>query len=150
MPATIEQALATTGPVSQLTAMQRDPGDFIVYGVQVTFTAVNQLQPATINIDQDGDFIWMLAMYSHTDTTSPQVNGGSLITVSDQGSGRQLIKRPVPIADVFGTAQRPFILPYYHRFARSGSIDIQLTNQGIAAQVVRLTFAGTKIFSNIG
>lgn len=121
--------------------------DVYTYGVAITFTALLQTATASISIQQDADFVWLMSCYSHTDTTSPQVNGGSLIQITDQGSNRLLTNVPVPIADYFGTAQRPFYLPVPHTFQRSGVINISLQNQGIAAQVVRLTFHGYKLFA---
>lgn len=116
------------------------------YATLFTFTAVAQTLTNTIPVQQDASFLWTMLCQSNTDTTSPQVFGGSLIQVTDQGGNKVLENTPVALDTIAGTAQRPFILPIPYQFIRSGSIVVQLQNQGIAAQQVRLTFHGIKLY----
>jgi hypothetical protein len=118
--------------------------DFFVYFADVTFTAVNQRVPATINVQADADFILVKIMSTSTDSPL-DAQGGALMQITDQGSQRNLFDNQVPLASVTGSGQRPFILPWVHRFPRQGSIGLDLTNTGTNTNRIRLTFAGFKV-----
>lgn len=119
--------------------------DFYVYLAECTFTAVGERRPIPINLQADGDFVLVKIMYTIDDTTPPPGSGGAFIQIIDNGSDRRLFDNPVPIASVCGTGQRPFILPWVHRFPRNGTILVELTNDDAEDQVVRVVLAGYKL-----
>lgn len=118
--------------------------DFYVYSADVTFTAVDQRVPETIGVQADADFV-LVKIMSTSDDDPVDAQGGALIQITDNGSGRNLFDFQVPLASVSGNGQRPFILPWVHRFARKGSIQLDLTNTGTATQRIRVVLAGYKI-----
>jgi len=130
----------------EVRASSRGKREFFQYGVVITFTSTNQVLTVPTNVEADSDFYWEMLTGTNTDTTSPQVNGGSLLQFRDSGSGRLLSKIAIPFSDTVGTAQRPYVLPNPYTFQRAGTIEVIATNQGIAAQVVRLTFHGQKLY----
>jgi hypothetical protein len=120
--------------------------DWFSYTKTFTFTTTNQVLPDTIPVQADADFILVKVMHTSSqgaDTTGIR-NGGALIQIKDQADGRDLMDGAVPLDSISGRADLPFILPYPHRFKRNNSIAITLTNQGTAAQVIRLTLSGYK------
>lgn len=127
--------------------------DYYVYPIVfAAFTGVGQRSVNVIRIQTDAAFLWlMLTGTSVGDTTAVptnggQVNGGSLIEITDQGGQRALTDAPTPFSSICGSAQRPYILPTPHRFPRGGSINVAVTNQGTVGQIVRLEFHGMKLF----
>jgi hypothetical protein len=154
------------GPVMQDTGLRKrlalgngNPGlgqviNAVFFQFIQAFTFVgNETLTATLAIQADADFLCGMSSY---DTSMPAVggfgaginslNGGSLVTLTDASSQRALSSAPVPASTLFGTAQRPFVWPYTHRFRANGGITI--VTQGttaVTAQVVRYVFSGFKI-----
>ena len=118
------------------------------------FTFVgNETLNATLAIQSDADFLCGMTLY---ETSMPAVggfgagvnslNGGTLVTLTDASSQRALSSAPVPASTLFGTAQRPYVWPYTHRFRANGGITIVAQGTTAAtAQTVRYVFAGFKV-----
>jgi hypothetical protein len=123
---------------------------FFTYVQNITFTA-NETQSFTIQIQTDAHF--MLVSAAATASTLPgaggaaitQPEGGSLYQLRDSSGQRLLSSAPVALNNLFGTAQRPFVLPYTHIFRAGGGIGIDATGNTGAAQTVRLAFHGFKV-----
>jgi len=127
----------------------REVYDFFVYVRTITFTALAQVLTDAIPIQADADFELLKITYTSSDATDPQtlVQGGGRLLIVDQADQRQLMSDAVPLDSIAGRAQRPYILPYPHRFRRNGTLGIQLTNTGLATQSVRLSLHGRKAWT---
>lgn len=128
--------------------------DFFVYEAQAVTLAVvgGAPQTDTIQIQSDADFIWQKATYesdaagaivTQNTRNSPNV----LIQITDTGSNRQLFFNPVPIVNVFGTGELPFILPNPRLFMKTSTIQIDFTSfEAVATPTIRLSFIGYKYY----
>jgi hypothetical protein len=118
--------------------------DYFGYTFDVTFTATSQRLPFVVNIQADAD--WVLVKITGISADTPADNsGGMLLQIEDTGSGRKMFDAQMPFANTVGSAQRPFILPWVHRFPRNGTILFDVTNTGTNANRVRLGLHGYKI-----
>lgn len=114
-----------------------------------TFTATGQVLPQTLTVPPDADFFLVKITHTSTDNVDVQAiaQGGGLLQLIDEAEGRNLMGgNPAPLDAVSGRAQRPYILPNGYRFRRQSTITAQITNQGLAAQVIRLTLHGFKLY----
>lgn len=118
---------------------------FFTYTQTITF-AGTETQSFTIQMQSDAHFLLV------TTTAVAQTAGGAALTIPDGGSliqlrdtsGQRLLSSaPIPLANLFGTAQRPFVLPYTHIFRAGGGITIDGT--GTTANVLRMAFHGYKV-----
>lgn len=140
-------------------AADRDPGplrgglgsivrnSFFTYVQNVSFTA-NETQTFTIQIQTDAHFMMVstaLAAQTAAGAALTIPDGGSLVQLRDASGQRLLSSSPVAAANLFGTAQRPFILPYTHIFRAGGGITIEATGTTGAAQTARYAFHGYKV-----
>lgn len=101
----------------------------------------------SINIEADSDFEIMKRMVFSSSHDS--YNIPIAVQITDTGSGRDLFNTPTAIANVFGSAQLPFILQQTKIFSARSVISITLTNFSPSADVenAQLTFGGRKIFN---
>lgn len=120
---------------------------FFTYIQNINFTA-NETQSFTIQMQSDAHFL-LVSMAASAQTGAgaaiTQPDGGSTYQLRDSSGQRLLSSAPVALANLFGTAQRPFILPYTHIFRAGGGIGIDATGATGAAQTVRLSFHGFKV-----
>lgn len=129
--------------------------DFYTYEAEVRSLAAGASANDIINIEADSNFIMQkLTTFSTigafpggvtTEATRdiPQVT----IQLNDTGSGRNLNSNPVPIDNIFGTGQRPFILPNPRVFLRNSTIQVSFTNFSAATIYnIILTFIGYKLY----
>jgi len=133
---------AAPGPLGSIVR-----NSFFTYIQNISFTA-NETQNFTIQIQTDAHF--MLIMTSATAQTAAgaaitQPDGGSTYQLRDSSGQRLLSSGPVALNNLFGTAQRPFVLPYTHIFRAGGGVSIDATGATGAAQTVRLSFHGFKV-----
>ncbi len=141
--------------------MAQQPGyveDFTVY--ELDFTAAELIAGATVNkavaIQADSAFKWTKATYYadiagavFTDSTRPipQV----ALQILDTGSGRQLFNQAVPLVNIFGNGQLPFILPVERVFQARSSISVSVVNFSAAtAYALRISLIGSKVFKYSG
>jgi hypothetical protein len=137
--------------------LRLSPGDLasVSYFEYVTAPFVfvaNENQQQQIQIQYDSHFLWVHAMYDSTANTgqigsggATVANGGSLVQITDGKGPWQLSNGFVPVSNLFGTAQRPYVLPWTHVFIANSFIGVSLTGTTGAAQTVRLVFGGYKI-----
>ncbi len=120
---------------------------FFTYIQNVSFTA-NETQSFTIQMQADAHFMLVTTTAAAQTAAGAALtipDGGSLIQLRDTSGQRLLSSGPVPLANLFGTAQRPFVLPYTHIFRAGGGITIDATGTTGAAQTLRLAFQGYKV-----
>lgn len=128
--------------------------DFFVYEAQTAALAAAATQTDSIQIQADADFIWQKATALFTDsvTAGTAVTAATrplqnvLVQITDTGSNRQLFFNPVPIVNVFGTGELPFILPNPRLFMKTSTIQVDFTSVDSAAANVRLSFIGYKYY----
>lgn len=119
---------------------------FFTYVANFTFTGT-ETQTTTIQIQTDAHF--MCVMLSATAQTGAgaaltRPDGGATVQLRDSSGQRLLSSAAVNLANLFGTAQRPFILPYTHIFRAGGGIGMDVAAT-VAADVIQLTFHGFKV-----
>lgn len=131
--------------------------DWYNYSAFVTSLAASGSATTSIQIEADSDFeIMKLEQYTIQDAadTADQLAGGSIVPdvtvlLTDTGSGRQLMNIALPIFNIFGTAQLPYVLPKPKRLFARATLSIQVanlnTNHGYA--YIYLSFSGRKIFT---
>lgn len=128
--------------------------DFFIYSATFTGLAQNTTQQKTIPISDDSDFVILKTTFFADDgigskfTPNTRMIPNVLILMTDTGSGRNLMDAAQPLYDLFGTAENPFIFPLPKLLKRRTVLQIQATNQELAAATWRLTvsFIGVKIF----
>lgn len=129
--------------------IQGDPyfaRDFFTYEVDFTAT-INPSASAVgqFNVQADSDFLLSKFTYLMQGTSF-----GASILIQDTGSGRNLMNSAVPIANIAGTGQLPFILPRQRGFRANAVINITVTNLdatgGHTITALYLSFIGEKGF----
>lgn len=117
--------------------------DFFTYELDFTTSiAGNGQATGTLQIQTDSDFFWTKSAYAQTGTGVPA------ILIQDTGSGRNLSTYAVPVINMFGTGQLPFILPRQRVFASNSTVNITISNLDSvnAISTLRLSFIGEKWF----
>lgn len=127
--------------------------DFFVYEVDFTAgIAAGATSNGSFNVQADSDFKWLKACYFAdiavgAQTQSTQVIPLATVLITDQGSGRQLMSLAVPIYNIFGSGQIPFILPVPKLFAAKSTVAVTVANFSAATTYnIRLSFIGVKVF----
>lgn len=124
--------------------------DLFFYSAE--FIALGALAQATVNvpIQADSDFyLTMLTGDVRVNVTDETVVAAPavLVTVVDQGTGRQLMDRGQLWTNVIGTAQRPFVLPTPKFIRANSTIAITLQELSNNARNIRVSFCGYKLFA---
>ena len=127
---------------------------FYIYEVDIPGPLVNQTSlPLNFQIAQDSDFFWTkfcaFALVGGAATTR---SGDQLPAVTaliiNTTTGRQYSSNPVPLPNIAGNAQFPFILPVMTLFQAKSVISINLFNEGNATYSnLQLSFIGVKAFT---
>lgn len=123
-----------------------DPFFYTAYFPIGSFTAGVTL-PINVSINADSDFVItnsMLAAYA----AGPAfvVNPDYTLTILDSGSGRNLMDKAVPVFNIMGTAQLPYVWPEAKRIDASSTLTFTMTNNEAAAANVWITLGGFKVF----
>jgi hypothetical protein len=107
----------------------------------------------TFNIAGDSDFFWTkfcafaLVGGVATTRTADQLPAATLLVVNTT-TGRQYSSSAVPLPNMAGNAQFPFILPQITLWEKKSTIQLQLTNVGNATySAIYLSFLGIKAFT---
>lgn len=138
-------------PASQMPAVQ-SVQDYFSYQLNFAALAAGGSSNGSFQVQADSDFKWLKAtcmadIALAVQTVSAQVIPLCTIQITDTGSGRQLMNAPVPIWNLFGSGQIPFILPVPRIFRANSNITVAVANYSAATTYnLRLTFIGTKIF----
>ncbi len=127
--------------------------EFFQYIATLSFTVALGTLVTSIPIQADAHFIWVAGvMNSNAATTTSSFQGagvnrgGSMVQVTDGSTNRQLSNVQVPADCLFGSAQRPFVLPLRKLFRANSSIGINATDTtNTATQVTDFVFCGFKV-----
>lgn len=125
---------------------------FTVYELDFAALASAGVGNGAIQIQADSAFRWTKATYSANIAAAAFLSGtrpipNVTIQITDNGSGRQLFNNPVPIPNIMGSGELPFILPMGYVFEPKSSMQVQVTNfDAVVTYNLRLSFIGTKIF----
>lgn len=110
-------------------------------------------QDVAIQINGDSDFFWTklttFALVASDGTTRANDQLPAVtIQITNETSGRKYSNNAVPLADVAGTAQLPFILPIQTVFEAKSTITIKLVNvsDNITYSQLYLDFHGVKAY----
>jgi hypothetical protein len=129
-------------------------GDLFAYGA-VSFgnIAAGDTAQANLQIDADAHFKLVKIVGAgtlHGGTAPFQTNDvvECSLTMRDGGSGRDLFYAPVPVNDVWGSAQLPFITPMMRIFKAKANIIFSMVNYSASNQYdnISLTLWGIKLF----
>jgi len=126
--------------------------DFFVYQENFLALASGATATGSINIQADSDFLleeltFFADIAGAAQTSSSRVIPLVTVQISDTGSGRNLLESQVPIPSIFGTGERPFILPNPKLLAANSNLSLSVTNYDAAAEYnLRCSLIGTKIF----
>ena len=130
---------------------QADPyfaRDFFTYEIDFTSPIAAGLNAVnSFTIQADSDFLWTKATFVQVNAAGSPL---ASILIQDTGSGRNLMNQAVPVTNIFGTGQFPFILPRQRIFVARAVVNITITNlDGVnAINSLRLSFIGEKGFMN--
>jgi hypothetical protein len=126
--------------------------DFFTYEVNFSGLAAGTDSVQQINIQADSDFELMKMTYfadiaAAAQTESTQVVPLCSVLILDSGSGRQLSDQAVPVPNLFGTGEIPFILPNSKIFSARSLISVTVNNFSAATTYnLKLSFIGVKRF----
>jgi hypothetical protein len=120
----------------------------------LTALAPAAAQTLTFNIAGDSDFFWtkftVLALVggvAPTGGTGTQLPAVNMLLINTT-TGRQYSSSAVPLINMAGTGQFPFILPMITLWEKKSTIQIQLVNEGNATYSnLHLSFLGIKAFT---
>lgn len=127
--------------------------DFYVYETDFAAIAAGATVTNTINIQADADFVVQKLTYFADLAAAAQTDSGRVIPlvsvlITDTGSGRQLMSSAVPVPNIFGTGEIPYILTQPKIFAARSNIQIQVSNFSAAtAYNLKLSLIGVKQFN---
>lgn len=130
--------------------------DFFTYAIGLA--SGSTLAPAgsttlTFNVDGESDFFWDKAtvnalVASDGTSYSADLKPAVYITIVDTISQRPLMNNPVPIGNLFGTGQLPFILPIRKLFFSKATVKLTLQNfsDNSTYSQLDLSFIGIKAY----
>lgn len=127
--------------------------DFYVYNAVFGSLAAAAVATANINIQADADFkIQKVTVFSElagaAQTDSTRVIPLLTVQLTDTGSGRQLMDAQVPISNIAGTGQIPFILSQPKIIAARSVFEVNITNVSAGTTYANtwISFIGVKMF----
>ena len=127
--------------------------DFYTYSFVVASLAAAASATSTISVQANAAFVIVklavmadLAGALQTDSSRviPLVN----VSINDSGSGRNLQNTPVPLGNIAGSAQLPFVMPQQRILMPSSSVQALFTNYSAASTYLNLTLTliGYQVF----
>lgn len=123
--------------------------DFFVYTAEFLPLPAGGTQTVNTAIQADSDFLIVAVtrVWTETDNTTFVLAVPALVTVTDAGSGRNLMDRAVHVDNLFGTAQLPSYWPYPKLIRASGTLNTTVQNlDGATAYNARMSYLGFKVF----
>lgn len=130
--------------------------DFYAYNITIGPLAPGASAPGSFTVDAAFDFFWVKgtliafdnagAAYDPAFNTAPNLT----VTITDTGSGRQMMNAPIPVSGLFGTGPLPFILPTSKLFKARATVTVNVANNDAAVTFanIYLNFLGTQAFLN--
>lgn len=126
-----------------------------VYTVNFINIGAGGVVTGTANIQNDSYFVTVMQAADIKDNatglvdTQPNV-APMLVNLFDSSSGKTLSDQAVPISAWFGNVLAPYVwLARAQVYRPGGQIQVTLTNNMGAAQNVRLSFIGFKVYTNV-
>lgn len=126
--------------------------DFYVYEEDFSALSSGATALGSINIQADSDFVVQkLTYFAYVSATTQEADVRVIplvtIQITDSGSGRNLMEAPVPISNIMGTGELPFILPQPKLFLARTTISVSVNNFSTSvAYNLRLSLIGYKVF----
>lgn len=126
--------------------------DFYTYQNDFVAIGAGNTVVQSFAIEADSDFILHKLTYMADISNATQTDGSRVIPlcsilITDTGSGRILSSLGVPITNIFGTGEIPFILPVPRLFKARSSISLSVNNFSSATVYnLKLSFIGAKVF----
>lgn len=126
--------------------------EFYTYGLVFSGLANGTQATGVINIEADSYFKVQKLTYFADIALAAQTDSSRIVplvtvSVTDTGSGRQLMNEAQPIPALFGTGELPFILPTPKIFKPRTSLSITIANFSSGSTYnVRLLFNGAKLW----
>lgn len=126
--------------------------DFYVYEEDFSALASGATALGSINIQADSDFVVQKLTYfadiaAAVQTSNTRVIPLVTVQITDSGSGRNLMEAPLPISNIMGTGELPFILPQPKLFLARTTITVSVTNFSASTTYnLRLSLTGYKVF----
>lgn len=127
--------------------------DYFVYYVQTTGNlAAGGAQVVPVNIQTDSAFEWQFAVGNcDSGGTTPFSNVPAInITITDSVAARNLMNGPISFGNLFGTGEKPFVLPIPRRFMSTTQIQVIFSNYsaGTTYSRVGIALVGRKIYKD--
>src|SRR3990170_4799346 len=148
------RAVAAMNALKQMLSVQEEP---FIYSAD--FTTANTLtiapgaqQTFNINIQADADFRILAGTFFADLAGAAQVDSTRvlpLVTVllTDTGSGRHFMDRPVPITEICGTGELPFPWPQPKIMRARSTLQVQAFNFSAATTYsLSVAFIGVKLY----
>jgi len=127
--------------------------DFYVYNAIFGSLAAAATGTDNVNIQADANFkIQKITCFSEiaggAQTDSSRVIPLITVQVTDTGSGRQLMDAEVPISNIAGTGEIPFILSQPKIIAARSVLEVNVTNVSAGTTYANtwISFIGVKMF----
>lgn len=128
--------------------------DSFFYQISLTTAlAPSATAPGSVNMDTDSDFFWQtftahVAVASAAQQRATEEIPEIDITIKDATTGRDIMNAAVPLRNIAGTGELPFILPVEKYFGARSQITCTFANvsAGATYSSVKITFAGIKAF----
>lgn len=123
-----------------------------VTGAANFLAAATTSAPVNTPIDASAMFLWTSTTFfantaNASTTASARLYPNVAVMITDTGSGRQLMDNPVPIPEIAGDGQFPYVLPEPRLIAANSTIACVYTNLDPATGFnIRLAFNGYKIY----
>lgn len=100
----------------------------------------------TINILNIGDFVIQQLMGAFFTAAGAIIATPlAFLQVVDLTSSMQLFDSSIPVENICGSAQLPYILPTPRTIRSNGSLQVQVTNNNGAAMAAYITLAGQMV-----
>lgn len=122
--------------------------DYFVYATDFVPLVASATQKNNITINGDADFFILSAVLveTATDNTTFLPNSPLLVTLTDNGSGRELSNTPVAANNWFGTAEEPKYWDVPKVLRRNSTFSVALQNLEATNRNIRVAFHGFKVF----
>lgn len=126
--------------------------DFYVYDTVHSSVAPGGSNTQSIQINADSDFqVEKLTFFADVAAAGQQASTLVIplmtVLITDSGSGRQLMDQALPVTNLFGTGQIPFVLKQPKIFPARTNVLVTVTNFDAAQTYnLRLSFIGSKLF----
>jgi len=130
---------------------------FFVYEQDFLPLSASTTTVGNVQVQNDSHFLCVAGIALETDTTNTTVvnsesnanASGVLVLVTDVGAGAPLSSTPIPLDNLFGTAQRPAVWPLPKLFRAGGTIATQVQNLLATARNLRLSYWGIRLYPNL-